>query len=146
MMTLSDEALDCWEIAALEKSRWTESLRNGQPGSAEARDAMQSSWDSGSDLYKQLRYQIAELSLVAGEPVNRTANALLVKHEGLRHVIRPAGGADSPEAVVWAYREEIIALLSKFISQTRTDLRVHHGRGEKLEIANGRDHQLNAEL
>jgi hypothetical protein len=136
-MTLSDEALDSWETAALEKSRWTESLQSGQPGNAVARDAMQSSWNSGSDLYKQLRYQVAELSLVAGEPVNRTANALLVKHEGLRHVIRPAGGADSPEAVFWSYREEISALLSEFISQTRTDLRVHHDRRAKLKTAMG---------
>jgi hypothetical protein len=133
MLKLSDDALAAWQVAATEKSRWIDALRSDDHDAQEERRAsMKASWDAGSEKFDQLRLQQAELDLMAGERLRRTASDLVRKHEGLQHVIRPSGGADGPVALFIQYNNEIVSLRNDLIKSTRIDLGVDRSPGRRL--------------
>jgi hypothetical protein len=53
-------------------------------------------WRKGRDLWDQLRFEAAQLDLLAGRPVRDAASALVVAHENAALRIKPTGASESP--------------------------------------------------
>src|SRR5262249_38132873 len=119
IISISDKSLEALREVAYERSQWIESVPGSQAESIEARDKARTLWDMNADEFEELRYQIAQLDLVAGEQLRKTAHALLSKHESLRHWLRPASGADSPIDLFDQSSAEVIELRDRLIDVGR---------------------------
>jgi hypothetical protein len=127
LLTSSDDCLRAWTEAASQKETWARSLQPGGTRDDEARDKMTKAYAEGWALYEKLSLQLAELDLVAGVEVRRKAKELLDQHYSIRHVTRPAGGANNPSGFVGQCRGEIETLRGAVIAATRVDIGVDAG-------------------
>jgi hypothetical protein len=125
IITLSGDALNAWQDATLARQEWITSV-NADPGRQHedigARDRAAERWAVGSSAYDKLRFETAQLDLVAGPPLRDTARALLRQHESMRHYIRLASGASDWFERVTELNNEIVALQGELVVKTRADL------------------------
>lgn len=132
ILTLSGDAQRVWMDTAFARRAWIGSLQAGQAGSAEeapAHEKASSSWQEGFDLFEKLRYEAAQLSLVADAPVRAAAEAILKSHESVRHWLRPASGADNFYDLWLTENNGLAALADRLIDATRVDIGVHRTPG-----------------
>ncbi len=130
IITLSGDALNAWRDASLAKQEWITSVHadlDRQHEDTGARDRAAEQWAVGSGAYDKLRFEIAQLDLVAGRPLRDTAGALLRPHESMRHYIRPAGAASDWFEQVTVLNNKIVALQGDLVVKTRADLGLDRG-------------------
>ena len=74
VLAKSDEALSFWSELVLARSDAT--------------------WSDGSSRFDELQVEVRKLDLIAATEVRLHAAKLVQTHESLRHLLRPASGAD----------------------------------------------------
>jgi hypothetical protein len=127
MLTLSADALDKWQAAGYARHEWIDSLNADPSRSSEdvmARDEASERWWAGSELYDKLRFEGAQLDLIAGHPLRDAATTLVREHESVRHRIRPASGASDWFELLTEHNNKIVRLHEDLIKKTRADLGV----------------------
>jgi hypothetical protein len=130
IITLSGDALNAWRDASFARQEWITSVHadlDRQHEDIGARDRAAEQWAVGSDAYDKLRFEMAQLDLVAGPPLRHTAGALLRHHESMRHYIRPASAASDWFEQVTDLNNKVIALHSDLVLKTRADLGLDRG-------------------
>jgi hypothetical protein len=130
IITLSGDALNAWRDASFAKQEWITSVHadlDRQHEDVGARDRAAEQWTAGSEAYDKLRFEMAQLDLVAGPPLRETAGALVRHHESARHYIRLASGASDWFDRVTDLNNEIVALQGDLVVKTRADLGLDHG-------------------
>lgn len=130
IITLSGDALTAWREASFARQEWITSVRadpDRQHEDTDARDRAAEKWTAGAGAYEKLRFEIAQVDLVAGRPLRETAGALLGLHESMRHYIRPAGAANDWFEQVTDLNNQIIALEGDLVAKTRADLGLDRG-------------------
>lgn len=125
MLTLSADALSAWNLAGHARRDWIDS-RNSDPSGGnvdtKAQDEAAEHWGTGSELYDKLRFELAQLDLIAGRPLRDVAASLVRGHESVRHWIRPASGASDWYELLTEQNNKIIRLHGDLIERTRADL------------------------
>ena len=122
VITTSERSLAILEDTMNKRNRWMNSMTHGQIDN-EARDEARRSWETDSNEFEELRYQVAQLDLIAGEPLRQAAHALFWKHSDLRHVLRPSSGGEGDLTDSFmAYSNEIVDLRQTLINLARVDL------------------------
>jgi len=130
IITLSGDALNAWQEASFARQEWITSVHadlDRQHEDTEARDRANEHWRTGSDAYNKLRFETAQLDLVAGPPLRETAGALLRLHESMRHYIRPASAASDWFEKVTGLNNEVLRLQGDLVAKTRADLGLDRG-------------------
>lgn len=131
MLTLSDEALSKWRAAGFARREWLESLQ-ADPGRSQedtqSRDLAAEHWSGGSELYDKLRFELAQLDLIAGRPLRDVAARLVREHESARQRVRPASGGDDWFRPLMEQNNTINGLHADLVMKTRADL----GLGQDL--------------
>jgi hypothetical protein len=130
IITLSGDALNAWQDASLARQEWIASLHadpDRQHEDVGARDRAAEQWAAGSDVDDKLRFELAQLDLVAGPPLRETAAALIRHHESMRHYIRPASAAGDWFDQVTDLNNKIITLHGDLAVKTRADLGLDRG-------------------
>ena len=125
IITLSGDALAAWQEASLARQEWITSLHadlDRQHEDTEAHDRVAEKWAAGAGAYDKLRFEVAQLDLIAARPLRETAEALLGLHESIRQYIRPAGAADDWFEQVSGLNNQIVALQGDLVTKTRADL------------------------
>jgi len=125
IITLSGDGLNAWRDASFAKQEWITSVHadlDRQHEDIGARDRAAEQWAVGSDAYNKLRFEVAQLDLVAGPPLRDTAGALLRHHESMRQYIRPASAASNWFDVVTDLNNKIVTLHGDLVVKTRADL------------------------
>ncbi len=90
MLTLSADALSAWHSAGSARRDWIDSLRSDPSGGnvdAKVQEEAVEHWGTGSQLYDKLRFELAQLDLIAGRPLRDVAASLFREHESVRHWI-----------------------------------------------------------
>jgi hypothetical protein len=130
IITLSGDALNAWQDASHARQEWIASTHADLDREHEdigARDRAAEYWAIGSGAYDKLRFEMAQLDLVAGPPLRDAAGALLRRHESMRHYIRPAGGASNWFELATNLNNEIVELQGDLVVKTRADLGLDRG-------------------
>lgn len=125
-LATSNECCDKWIEAADLKEEWGDALVTGGPDDEPDGRAAEiwKAYVEGLALYNKLRFQLAELDLIAGPGVRRVAAAIETAHLSIRNVIRPDGGTQDPSSRT---RKEIIKiedLHHELITAARIDIGV----------------------
>jgi hypothetical protein len=127
MLTLSADTLGEWWAAGNARRDWIESV-NADPSrvseDVKARREASERWRAGSEKYDKLRFELAQLDLIAGRPLRDVADALLREHESVRQWIGPASGASDWFKLLAEHNNKIVGLHGDLIRQTRADLGV----------------------
>jgi len=129
ILTLSDDALSKWQAAGEARQDWIDSVTADPSRSHEdtqARDQAAEHWSAGAELYNKLRFELAQLDLIAGRPLRDVANKLVREHESVRQWIRPASGASNWFQLLTEQNNKIISLHADLVEKTRADLRLEH--------------------
>jgi hypothetical protein len=125
VLTLSADALAQWEQAGQARRDWIDS-RRADPDRAhedtQARDEARVHWGAGSEAYEKLRFEVAQLDLIAGHQLRDVANKLVGEHESARQWLRPASGADDWFQLLTEQNNKIIRLHTELVEKTRADL------------------------
>jgi hypothetical protein len=125
MVTLSTDALEQWWQAARARREWLDSL-SADPGRANkdtaTRPEPRDDWAAGSELYDKLRFEAAQLDLIAGQALRDVARRLVTVHESLNHWLRPASPKDDPIRSVNEQNNKIIGLHEELVEKARADL------------------------
>jgi len=87
-----------------------------------ARDEASDHWGAGSELHDKLRFELAQLDLIAGSPVRDVASTLVREHESVRHWISPASGANNWFELLTEQNNKIFDLHAELVMKTRADL------------------------
>jgi hypothetical protein len=130
IITLSGDALNAWQDASFARQEWIASVHadpNRQHEDIGARDRAAEQWAVGSGAYDKLRFEMAQLNLIAGPPLRDVAGALLRQHESMRHYIRPTNGASNWFDLVTNLNNEIVTLQRDLVVKTRADLGLDRG-------------------
>jgi hypothetical protein len=126
MLTLSADALAQWQRAGQARSNWIESLSadpNQGHEDTTARDEARDQWDTGSELYDKLRFEVAQLDIMAGRPLRDVAAKLVREHESPWHWLRPASGGEANLLEsLYEQHNKIVGLHAELVERTRTDL------------------------
>jgi hypothetical protein len=150
IITLSGDALSAWRDASLARQEWIASLHadlDRQHEDVGARDRAAEQWAAGSDVYDKLRFELAQLDLVAGPPLRETAGALVRHHESMRHYIRPASAASDWSDQVTDLNNKIVTFHRDLVVKTRADLGLDHGvAGHRMRSLLSRDRRSAARL
>lgn len=126
---------------------WRESLRRDKTGDRtediRARDAAQDCWEAGGVLYDKLRFELAQLDLIAGHPIRDVVYEILLKHQDLRVLSRPQGAMRD-----WCTKSgkrcvELTSLQRRLVVLARADLGidrapVRHGVWSRLRLLRSR--------
>lgn len=93
LVTLSQEASEKWQAAYIQRSLWWSS-REGDSESEDraARDQASEHWAKGAELYEKMRYELAQLDLVAGSGLRSAAAKLNSQHAAAWRSSRPSSG------------------------------------------------------
>jgi hypothetical protein len=121
IITLSGDALDAWQDASSARQEWITSVHadpDRQHEDIGARDRAAERWAVGSGAYDKLRFEMAQLDLVAGPPLRDTAGALLQRHESMRHYIHLASAASDWFEQVTGLNNEILRLQGDLVAKT----------------------------
>lgn len=132
MLTLSADALEKWQQAGQARRDWLDSLRADPTRGHEdtkARDEATNHWGAGSGMYEKLRFEAAQLDLIAGHPLREVANKLVREHESVQRWLRPASGANDWFELLTEQNNKIIRLHAELVEKTRADLGVDRGAG-----------------
>jgi hypothetical protein len=78
-------------------------------------------WETGCEFYEKLRFETAQLDLIAGRPVREVAAKLIRAHESPQHWLRPATGANELSRTVGNHSVEIGRLRAELTDKTRAD-------------------------
>jgi hypothetical protein len=130
ILTLSTDALAKWEQTGQARRDWIDSLRADPDRGSEdtkARDEARDHWGAGSELYGKLRFEAAQLDLIAGRPLRDVANKLVREHESVLHWLRPASGASDWLESLVEQNNKIVGLHTELVERTRADLGVDRG-------------------
>ena len=87
MLTLSADAQDQWGTAQSAKQLFFDALKADPhlgPEVTKAQEVAAGEWQAGQKLCNKLRFEKAQLDLIAGRPVRDAANKLVLKHESVR--------------------------------------------------------------
>lgn len=87
-----------------------------------ARDEATEHWIAGSELFEKLRFELAQLDLIAGPDVRAVATTLVREHESVQHWIRPASGADDWYKLLTEQNNKIVRLHEELVDKTRAEL------------------------
>jgi len=118
VMELSEDARQTWADTVKAKIY---QYKERQRGNEISQEQIIESWQRGRALFAKLRYEVAQLDLVAGEELRTAANALVTIHEDAEHRLRPAGpGQDE-------FDERIRDHTATLIAAARTDLKFEGG-------------------
>ena len=129
VLTLSEDARQQWDqawsakqglIAAVQAEPDPDVRRT--PEFAEAQDRAVEQWRVGAELYGKLRFETAQLDLIAGRPVRDVADRLARAHESSWHWLRPAGGANITWESFAKQNNKIVELHEELVGKTRADL------------------------
>jgi hypothetical protein len=132
ILTLSQDTLGKWNEAALARQMWIDASRSTD-GSIEIdslRTREREHYTAAMNLWAKLRYQIAELDLIAGRPVRDAANAIYAEHGVLATRLRPPGPQDNPLSVVGS--SKVNRLQEDLIAKTRADLGLDSPRANRM--------------
>jgi hypothetical protein len=140
VLALSDKCLEIITESANQKAMWIQSLETGQQDT-EVYNVMLKLWDAAGITYDELRVEGAQLELVGGRDLRGAVDRLLTLHEGLRHVVGPAGGAEGPDQVAREYGNDIRSSRAELVDRPRADLGLERrlvASRERLGAAFGR--------
>jgi hypothetical protein len=84
-MTISSDAYGAWTDVAIAKQQWAETPEERPTDAA----AVWTRYDAAVELWKTLRYEAAQLYLLAGPGVRRATSDLISVHEGMRYRLNP---------------------------------------------------------
>jgi hypothetical protein len=127
ILTGSRDVVGKWQAAGLARRVWTTSITSDPSRASEdkeARDEASEHWRVGSDLFEKLRFESAQLDLVAGGALRQVVAALVLEHESIRHWIRPASGADDWFELLYEHGDKVLQLHDELIKLARIDLGV----------------------
>ena len=125
MLTLSEDVFRRWGQAEAARRRWIESASEGPDRGqvdTKARDEARDHWEAATELYDKLRFEAAQLELIADRPVRDVAAKLIRAHEGPQHWLRPASPTDDPFELLSKQNRVILGLHAELVEKTRTDL------------------------
>jgi hypothetical protein len=77
---------------------------------------------AGSELFRKLRFELAQLDLIAGPPLREVATPLVREHESVWHWLRPASGASDWFDLLTEQNNKIVRLHGDLVQKTRADL------------------------
>ena len=126
----SRETLEQLRQVADLREEWIPSI-GGVRSNEEAatRDAAARTWELSRASFDSLRFEIAQLDLIAGHPPRDLTRKLMSAHESLRHWLRPASGASDSPMQLWSSQSgEVASIEKELIAAVRTDLGVDRGR------------------
>jgi hypothetical protein len=126
-LTLSDDALSAWQEASLAKQRMSEHMSEGDawPDTETKRR-----WEKGWQLIEDLRYEVAQLDLLASGPVRKAASELVRAHMGeWVRAVETGPGLDYDEGRQ-ASQVKIRELRSVLVERARADL----GLGPGIQV------------
>jgi hypothetical protein len=127
LLTLSDDALGKWQATGDARRAWIGSLNADASRSSEdmeARDEAAEQWRAGSELYDKLRFELAQLDMIAGPPPRQVASMLVREHESVQHWLRPASGASDWFELLTTQNNKIAHFHGELVIRTRADLGV----------------------
>jgi len=88
IMTLSEDARQSWADTVKAKIyQYKQRMGGNEIGQEQSIEA----WERGRVLFAKLRFEVAQLDLVAGNGLSTAAKALVTTHEDAEHRLRPAG-------------------------------------------------------
>jgi len=118
VLTLSEECQTSWSNTALAKR-----LLADTPGDDVAnRNAATQAWEAGCSSLERLRFEIAQLDLMAGATLRSAVKALAAPHESLARFLRPASGIGDVSELLQS--DAITHLQSEVVGSARVDLRI----------------------
>jgi hypothetical protein len=124
ILTLSSDALREWRDTAMAKEQWSGIFRD--PGKREDAEALQAEvlahHSKGRELWNSLRYEAAQLDLLASPGVRKAARDLVAAHEGAWFRMNPAGAGMTPFRT--GEEDKIDKLHGKLVERTRADFGV----------------------
>lgn len=146
ILTLSQDAMGKWNDAASARHGWiTVSGNPEEAGESEGFRAKElEHYAAAMELWAKLRYQIAELDLVAGRPVRDAAHALYLGHGTMAVRLRPAGPQADP--LTAAASSKVNPLQEELIVKARADLGLDRGRGGRVRSMLQRSRMLRGVL
>jgi hypothetical protein len=116
ILTVSSDAYAAWREVAMAKQLWAESAGAPPSDAAEVR----ARYDAAVEMWKALRFEVAQLDLLAGARVRKVAEDLASEHERMRYRLNPSG------AGVTMFRtgeeDKFVELHRQLVEQARTDL------------------------
>lgn len=94
VLTLSDSCYRTWSKAWNSAARWFKSSVNEEgpyngPGDVSAKTEALELFKQGGNLLEELRFEVAQLDLVAGQSVRDASRAIVVVHENVQRQISP---------------------------------------------------------
>lgn len=112
----SSDAYTAWRDVAMAKQRWAENPGEPPADAAEVR----ARYDAAVELWKTLRFEVAQLDLLAGAEVRKVADDLVSEHERVRYRLNPNG----PGVTLFRTGEEdkFVELHNQLVEQARRDL------------------------
>jgi hypothetical protein len=119
MLTLSADASREWRETSRVKYEWVPMMQAQKDGKAEAlRVQMSDHWARGEEIRGRLRYEAAQLDLLAGRPVREITSELLKTHYEAWFRLRPNGPGWPP---LGQEIEQIDGLQLDLVEGTRAD-------------------------
>jgi len=73
-------------------------------------------------IYEKLRFEAAQLDLIAGVSLRDVANKLVREHESTRHWLRPASGASDWYELATKQNNKVVRLHAELVEKARADL------------------------
>ena len=125
MLTLSEDARATWQQAWYARERWIAAMNadpDRGPEVTKAQDEANDLWAAGAELYGKLRFEMAQLDLLAGRAIREVARKLAQAHESPWHWLRPAGGADITFEMITEQDSKILGLHAELVDKARADL------------------------
>jgi hypothetical protein len=141
VLTLSQDARTQWELAfrarenwQLERGAWQEQVAmqpesqspgapvDPSPAYTEAQDEAIRQFKAGSDVYDKLRYETAQLGLIARAPVREVAAGLVGAHVDLRAWLAPGRKKRVSEERFYEQAHHITRLERELVDRARADL------------------------
>jgi hypothetical protein len=121
VLTLSEECQTSWSNTARAKRL----LASDTPGDDVAnRNAATQAWEAGCSSLERLRFEIAQLDLMAGATLRSAVKALAVPHESLARFLRPTSGLGDFFELWGRESNAITHLQSEVVGSARADLRI----------------------
>lgn len=116
ILTVSADAYAIWREVAMAKQQWATTPGERPADFAEVAER----FDAAVEMWRTLRFEVAQLDLLAGASVRKVADDLANEHERMRYRLRLAGPGTTMSRT--DEEDKFVELHKQLVQQARIDL------------------------